>query len=446
MAFRNQKYIKSYNYNKWRPFVDIPQPAAGAKQIKNNIKIVTDETNSLEMIDWYNAYFVIKVRVVKDDNTNYNTVADRASLINGSWMLINQLVIKYNNIDVIMERNINQCVNIKVLNEFDKGYATTVTQTMLNYIDINGSTAAANTGHMRRMNLTAEGATTTIQLPLRLYGFFAACKNQLLPNGRLSFDITLEDDDVLIDRTGANAGKVIVRDIELYAPKLNLMVSGLEMFSKTYLQNRMWRYMKESFYTSALIYTSPAYFKIVDSVHLPQHLFVWDIKSARASIQTEMPVTFDAFNVTAINDNDAIIKLTDLQLVIGGSRYMPYIPYDAETGSEERIYHNVMEYGWGYSSDTKNLQISLTNFKTVLGFYYFNLTHLDDSVKEGRISLELRWKQSHAIATTADGYLIRCALFHEGKARQALTSGAIRHISQYDKYSVIEYIYGKNDL
>ena len=51
MSFRNQKYIKSYNYVKWRPFSNIPQPGAGENQQKDNHIIVTDESPSSDPID-----------------------------------------------------------------------------------------------------------------------------------------------------------------------------------------------------------------------------------------------------------------------------------------------------------------------------------------------------------------------------------------------------------
>ena len=207
MAFRNPKYIKNYVYNKRRPFSNVVLPGAGIAQNKNNHVIYVDETNSSDPINWYNGYLSLKVSVPKLDGTDY-AAADMAGLINGGWSLINRLVVKYNNVSLLLEHGINHCVNIKVLNEFDKGYADTIGQALFNYPDTTSGAAAANAGFAKRKELTSAGATCIIQIPLRLYGFFQSCKLNLLPNGHVSFDITFEDDNVLIHRAHASVARV----------------------------------------------------------------------------------------------------------------------------------------------------------------------------------------------------------------------------------------------
>ena len=177
------------------------------------------------------------------NNTNYGA-ADRAAMINGGWMLINRMIVNYNNVNIMSEMNINHCVNIKALNEFNKGYGETIGELYLNYLDTSNANTNANLGHKAKHNITTTSREFTFQVPLRLYSFFESCENNLLPNGRLSFGISFESDDVLIHRAAGDAGKVVVMAMELYAPKLGLTILGQELFSRQFLVNRIWNYLK----------------------------------------------------------------------------------------------------------------------------------------------------------------------------------------------------------
>ena len=356
MAFLDPKYIKSYNYNIWRPFNPIEQPANGATQRKNNIEIIVDETNSSSPLDLYHGIITMIVKINKCQNGANYIAADNASLINGAWMLINRLVVKYNNISVVMERNLNHCMNIRVISEFDRNYANTIGKSMFYYPDNRSGAENGNTGFASRRGLLVGGGEVLAQIPLRLIGFFQACEENLLPNARISLNITLEDDNVLIHRTvgadnaaeTAKVGRVVVHDVELMILKIELSVLGMELFSREFLTNRTWHYMKESFISSGNINTSPAYFRITESVNLLRKLWVWVLKSTRVSSQLVTPQTFNTFNVNvgAGTNADPAMKLTDLQLLVSGTRYIPMIPYTADVGGEERIYHDTLQYGW----------------------------------------------------------------------------------------------------
>ena len=99
---------------------------------------------------------------------------------------------------------------------------------------------------------------------------------------------------------------------------------------------------------------------------------------------------------------------------------MPVIPYN--NVDLDRIYHDSMNYGWGINSNIKYLQVMLSNFKSIFGYYYFNLTHLDTDVKEGSASLELRWKQT---AGVANNYRVNCYMLHEGEMKISIDNNRV---------------------
>ena len=143
-------------------------------------------------------------------------------------------------------------------------------------------------------------------------------------------------------------------------------------------------------------------------MHRMRSLYVWAITNTRTNSQEHTPLVYNTFDLLAG------ARLTDLQLVVSGTTYMPMISYDYS--DVPRIYHGAINYGWGFNSNIKSPQVSLESFENLFGYYYFNLSLLPDEIKNDSASLELHWKQTANMAD-ANAYVLYCALFHEGEAK-----------------------------
>ena len=61
-------------------------------------------------------------------------------------MLIKKLNVNYNGMQVMSQDNINHCVNVKVMNEFNSIYENTIGRAFFNYPDTNSLTVRDGAG------------------------------------------------------------------------------------------------------------------------------------------------------------------------------------------------------------------------------------------------------------------------------------------------------------
>ena len=77
-----------------------------------------------------------------------------------------------------------------------------------------------NEGFARRKILTDAAAVNKISIPLNLYSYFAAFKNNLHPNIKTNLIVKLENNNNIIFRKGAAPdSKVILTKFRLWCPK-----------------------------------------------------------------------------------------------------------------------------------------------------------------------------------------------------------------------------------
>ena len=122
--------------------------------------------------------------------------------------------------------------------EYTKNYADTVGKDQFFFVDSSTGTAEArpaevlyNEGFAKRKKLTDAAAVNNISIPLNLYSYFAAFKNNLHPNLKTNIKLTLENDANIIFRTightGAPDSKVILTKLRLWVPKIIFNEEGL---------------------------------------------------------------------------------------------------------------------------------------------------------------------------------------------------------------------------
>ena len=94
--------------------------------------------------------------------------------------------------------------------------------------------------------MTDAAAVNNISIPLNLYSYFAAFKNNLHPNLKINIKLTLENDDNIIFRhANAPDSKVILTKLRLWAPKIIFNEDGLKAYLAEYLKPKKWIYHKE---------------------------------------------------------------------------------------------------------------------------------------------------------------------------------------------------------
>ena len=94
--------------------------------------------------------------------------------------------------------------------------------------------------------MTDGGAINEFSLPLNLYSYFAAFKNNLQPNLKTSILLQIEDDNNIVLRSAtAPASKVIITKLRLWVPKIVFNKVGLQAYLADYLKPKKWNFLKE---------------------------------------------------------------------------------------------------------------------------------------------------------------------------------------------------------
>ena len=157
-------------------------------------------------IDWYNAYFEVDFQLV--------ALADGAGITAGTGNVntfctttngqtfIKEIQVQCNGMSVYNNTRAIESANVLSLLKYTKSYADSIGQDQFFYPDKSTGTAEPRTaealyneGFARRKTLTDAANENKISIPLNLYSYFAAFKNNLRPNIKTNILVKLEDDN-----------------------------------------------------------------------------------------------------------------------------------------------------------------------------------------------------------------------------------------------------------
>ena len=292
--FRHPKFVKRYEYN----YYDLETPlnaivANNATQRKNNYRFEVDNSSEANPIDWYNAYLEVEFKLVTlaDSDTGIavgKAVERRCTTTNGQTF-IKKIEVECNGITVYNNTRANESANVLSMLKYTKSYAATVGTDQFFFVDSSTGTAQPdpaaaggtyNEGFGKRKTLTTATRENNISIPLNLYSYFAAFKNNLHPNLKTNILLTLENDDNIIFRNaGAPESKVIITKLRLWAPKIIFNEDGLKAYLSDYLKPKTWIYQKEHHEIKQSGATNDA-FRISAGIRRPRHVFIWAVPTA----------------------------------------------------------------------------------------------------------------------------------------------------------------------
>ena len=247
--FRKPEFVKRYEYT----YYDLETPlnanvANNARQVKDNYRFTVDNSSEANPIDWYNAYLEVDFQLVQ--------LADGAGIAAGAnngnqdcaatngHTFIKEIQVECNGVTVYNNMRANQSSNALALLKYTKSYADTVGKDQFFYLDTSTGTAEGrpaqalyNEGFAKRKILTDAANVNKISIPLNLYSYFAAFKNNLHPNIKTNIVIRLEDDNNIIFRKGAAPNsKVVLTKFRLWCPKIIFNGLGMKEYTEKYLK------------------------------------------------------------------------------------------------------------------------------------------------------------------------------------------------------------------
>ena len=265
------------------------------KQVKDNYRFSVDNSSELNPIDWYNAYLEVDFKLVKTaDGAGFaaGTAKENACTTTNGHTFIKEVQVECNVITVYNNTRANESSNVLSLLKYTKSYADTIGQDQFFYLDTSTGTvendptkALYNEGFDKRKKLTNGGVENKISIPLNIYSYFAAFKNNLQPNIKTNIILKIEDDNNIVFRlTEAGDSKVILTKLRLWCPKIVFNGKGYEVYKSNYLVPKIWTYLREHQEIKESKSSNDS-FRISTGIRRPRHVFIWAVPTLSYTVQ-----------------------------------------------------------------------------------------------------------------------------------------------------------------
>ena len=425
--FRRPEFVKRYEYN----YYDLETPlnavvANNARQRKNNYRFTVDNSSEANPIDWYNAYLEVDFKLVTlaDSTTGIRVGTDNVNKFctttNGQTF-IKEIQVECNGITVYNNTRANESSNVLSVLKYTKSYADTVGKDQFFYLDSSTGTAEPrpaqalyNEGFAKRKILTDDAAVNNISIPLNLYSYFAAFKNNLHPNIKTNILLTLENDNnIIFKNAGAPDSKVILTKLRLWVPKIIFNGVGLKAYLEDYLKPKKWIYQKEHHEIKQSGATNDS-FRISTGIRRPRHVFIWAVPTLSCN---NPGANIFTFGISNIGGNRAYARA---QLEMNNSMFYPQL--EMTSTEESRLYRALMSYSSAYNDFLSGSLIDRKNFRELFGVLYFDLRNQGDDVKDSVVSLTFRYQLT---GNPAGNYTLNALVLHEKEIELYTSSGKL---------------------
>ena len=380
MSFRTSENLQRYEFVRFHLDNVIEQPANNQSKTKTGYRFTINDRST--MFDFFNGYFeVTKELQKKADGVGY-AQADRITMINGSHSLIRHMVIKSSGKIVYESDNLHRITNVKNLLEYSDDFSRSVAKNSFWYLDSDGTTANTNTGFEARRILTQAvqnnggGGARSINetIPLNRYSFFQELERKMLPPMQLTIELTLNEDSEMIHKSAAaDDGRVVVKRLYLWLPRLVPKDSMYSNFVSEFLVPTTWTYMRDLYNQSAI----QNMFQISPAIDNVKHVFIYLQRTDGPNNEESerSPYILDTFKLNAADANSS---LSSCRLEYGNNVFYPELEYDGD--SKIRIFNDLMSYRFRKNDYNTGTQLNLHNFTSLYGLIYFDLSYQKEVV------------------------------------------------------------------
>ena len=383
--FRGTQFCDRYEYCNFQLDTPIRSPANAQQQVKTDYKFSINDRASF--YDWYNGYFLIKFKVDKladATSPDNNTV----SVISDVTNFLSQLTVRQNGKIVYDCNNLSLANHVKSLLTFSDGYVNSLGKNSFIYPD-NVATTGDNKGFEARAALTNARKEVVAEIPLNRFSFFQSLEQNLLPPAQMGITVEINNDNYLLFKAaGADDGRVVITHFELWLPRLKLNSVGLSTVLQNYMKPRRWTYLRESIHTSSSSQSGEGSYRITTGIKHPKHVIVFLQRDGKHNDQLQNPLLLDTFKVNAANTNCTLLTA---KLEVGSGIFYPETGYSSTQIS--RIFRDACNFKPNASNeyDTGNM-LTLTNFGSLYGLIYFDLTYINetDSMENAALTLHYR--------------------------------------------------------
>ena len=150
-------------------------------------------------------------------------------------------------------------------------------------------------------------------------------------------------------------------------------------------------------------------FQISPAIDNVKHVFIYLQRTdAPNDVEAERsPYLFDTFKLNAANANSS---LSSCRLEYGNNVFYPELEYDSD--SKIRIFNDLMSYAFRKNDYNSGTQLNVSNFTSLYGLLYFDLSYQKEVVTRDPKQLILHYRLNVAPAANVRAHSI---VFYESE-------------------------------
>ena len=273
---------------------------------------------------------------------------------------------------------------------------------------VKSDNGAYNANYHKRMILTK--STIDMIIPLNAMEFFQSMKNIIIPPSKVEITIDIEQDDILLYRSGGNDGKIIIKNIFLCYEKLTLSAANRLLYTKFLSSQQTINFYRESIVFQTSLKNREKNIILYETISKPRELFVWfSFTENRTGRQDN-----DSFQIDT--NSMAIVNAT---IVINDNIYVPMTPYNCSTRSIQ-AYNELLKY-LNDKNKRESTFIDYELFKTKYMILYFDLKKsITNTLRNSYCKIEFKYILKDEMASE---YTIYSLMLHEDQYKISLING-----------------------
>ena len=267
---------------------------------------------------------------------------------------------------------------------------------------------------LKKANFTNGGKIVQSNILFNKYPFFDSFKDNLCPMGKMEIVINIEKDDVLMwiqqdANVAANKGRVIITDLILCVPKLELTNLGRKNYFDKIVNIERWKFNKISYDFQIDTDVTKGIFKIANAITKPRCVILWALRSIKFTGEKEQnynPFTYNNYN---LGKDDGNITCTSAQLIVDNNEYYPMQPLNPDY-QLIRMYKKAFDFTFNGNVLTSSF-IDIQQYKDFYPLFVFDLTKQENLDADSKI--EFSYTLSGDVG--ADRYSWRSLIISKGE-------------------------------
>ena len=265
----------------------------------------------------------------------------------------------------------------------------------------------------KKSSFTSGGQIVKSNILLNRYPFFDSFKDKLCPLGKMEIIVNIEKDDVLMwiqkdANDDANKGRVIITNLILCVPKLELTSLGKDYYDNQIIKPQKWKFNKISYAYQVETDSKQGKFNITNLISKPRYVILRALRSVKFTGNFEQNYNPFIYNNYNLGGDDGKVTCISAQLIAGNSNYYPVQPMNPDF-QLSTMFSKVINFASNGNLLTGSF-MTIDQYKRFYPLFVFDLTKQKNL--EADLKLEFKYLLSGLVA---EEYSWKATIISEGE-------------------------------